>query len=53
MLRFIIQTNKKHTKIELDIGTTEEIEEFDLDESSSTDDESCDCQSTTIHNDVD
>ena len=54
MLRFIIQTKRKYTKIEKqDIGTEEENEEIDINEMCSTDDESGDGQSTTTHNDVD
>ena len=47
--------NKKEIqKIEKqDIGTNEEIEEIDINEMCSTDDESGDGQSTTTHNDVD
>ena len=54
MLRLIIQTKRKYKKIEKqDIGTKEENEEIDINEMCSTDDESGDDQSTTIHNDVD
>ena len=54
MLRLIIQTRRKYEKIEKqDIGTNEEIEEIDINEMCSTDDESGDGQSTTTHNDVD
>ena len=54
MLRLIIQTKRKYKKIEKqDIGTNEEIEEIDINEMCSTDDESGDGQSTTTHNDVD
>ena len=54
MLRLIIQTKGKYKKIEKqDIGTKEEIEEFDINKMCSTDDESGDGQSTTTHHDVD
>ena len=54
MLRLIIQTKRKYKKIEKqEIGTNEEIEEIDINEMCSTDDESGDGQSTTTHNDVD
>ena len=54
MLRLIIQTKRKYKKIEKqDVGTKEEIEEFDINKMCSTDDESGDGQSTTTHNDVD
>ena len=54
MLRLIIQTKRKCKKIEKqDIGTNEEIEEIDINEMCSTDDESGDGQSTTTHNDAD
>ena len=53
MLRLIIQTKRKYKKIEKqDIGTNEEIEEIDINEMCSTDDESGDGQCTTTHNDV-
>ena len=54
MLRLIIQTKRKYKKIDKqNIGTNEEIEEIDINEMCSTDDESGDGQSTTTHNDVD
>ena len=54
MLRLIIQTERKYKKIEKHkIGTNEEIEEIDIDEMCSTDDESGGGLSTTTHNDVD
>ena len=54
MLRPIIQTKRKYKMIEKqDIGSKEEIEEVDINEMCSTDDESGDGQSTTTHNDVD
>ena len=54
MLRLIIQTKRKYKKIEKqDIGTNEQIEELDINEMCSIDDESGDGQSTTTHNDVD
>ena len=54
MLRLIIKTKRKYKKIEKqDIGTNEEIEEIDINEMCSTDDESGDGQSRTTHNDVD
>ena len=49
MLRLIIQTKRRYKKIE----TNEEIEETDINEMRSTDDESGDGLSTTTHNDVD
>ena len=50
----IIQTKRKYKKIEKqDIGTNEEIEEIDINEMCSTDDESGGGLSTTTHNDVD
>ena len=49
-----IQTKGKYKKIEKqDIGTNEEIEEFDTNEMCSIDDESGGGLSTTTHNDVD
>ena len=52
MLRLIIQTKRKYKKTEKqDIGTNEGIEEIDINEMCSIDDESG--QSTTTHNDVD
>ena len=54
MLRLTIQTKRKYKKIEKqDIETIEQIDEFDINKSCSTDDESDDGQSTTTHNDVD
>ena len=54
MLRLIIQTKRKYKKIEKqDIGTNEVIEEIDINEMCSTDDESGGGLSTTTHNDVD
>ena len=54
MLRLIIQTKRKYKKIEKqDIGTNEEIEEIDINEMCSTDDESGGGLSTTTRNDVD
>ena len=54
MLRLIIQTKRKYKKIEKqDIGTNEEIEEVDINEMCSSDDESGGGLSTTTHNDVD
>ena len=55
MLRLIIQTKKKkYTKIEKqESKTNEEIEETDTNDLCSTDDDSGDGLSTTIHNDVD
>ena len=54
MLQPIIQTKRKYKKIEKqDIGTNEEIEEIDINEMCSIDDESGDGQSTTTHSDVD
>ena len=54
MLRLIIQTKRTYKKIEKkDTGTNEEIEEFDINEVCSTDDESGDGMSTMNHNDVD
>ena len=53
MLRLIIQ-KRKYKKIEKqDIGTNEEIEEIDINEMCSTDDESSGGLSTTTHNDMD
>ena len=54
MLRLIIQTTRKYKKIEKqDIGTNEEIQEIDINEMCSTDDESGDGQSTSTQNDAD
>ena len=54
MLRLIIQTKRKYKKIEKqDIGTNEEIEEIDITEMCSIDDESGDGHSTRTQNDVD
>ena len=54
MLRLIIQTKRKPKKIEKqEIKTNEEIEEADINDLCSTDDDSGDGQSTTTHNDVD
>ena len=54
MLRLIIQNKKEIQKIEKqEIRTNEEIEETDINEMCSTDDESGDGLSTTTHNDVD
>ena len=54
MLRLIIQPKRKYKKIEKqDIGTNEEIEEIDINEMCSTDDESGGGLSTTTHNDAD
>ena len=48
------QTKRKQKKIEKqDIGTNEQIEEIDINEMCSTDDESGDGQSITTYNDVD
>ena len=53
-LRLITQKKRKYRKIEKqDIGTNEEIEEIDINEMCSTDDESGGGLSTTTHNDVD
>ena len=53
MQRLIIQTKRKHKKIEKqDIGSKEENGKVDITEMCSTDDESGDGQSTTTHNDV-
>ena len=53
MLRLTIQRRRKYKKIEKqDIGTNEEIEEIDINEMCSTDNESGDGLSTTTHNDV-
>ena len=52
--RFPDKKKRKHKKIEKqDIGTNEEIEEIDISEMCSTDDESGDGQSTRTPNDVD
>ena len=54
MLRLIIQTKRRYKKIEKqEIRTKEEIEETDINEMRSSDDESGDGLSTTIHNAVD
>ena len=54
MLRLIIQTKRKYKKIEKqEIGTNEEIEEIDINEMCSTDDQSGDGQSTKTQDDVD
>ena len=54
MLRLIIQTKRRYKKIEKqEIKTNEEIEETDINDLRSTDDESGDGLSTTTHNDVD
>ena len=54
MLRLIIQTKRRYKKIEKhEIRTNEEIEETDINEMCSTDDESGDGLSTTTHYDVD
>ena len=53
VLRLIIQTKRKYKKIEKqDIGTNEEIEEIDINEMCSIDDESRGGLSTPTHNDV-
>ena len=52
MLRLIIQTKRRYKKIE-EIKTNEEIEETDINDMRSIDDESGDGLSTTTHNDVD
>ena len=50
----LIQTKRKYKKIDKqDIGTKEEIEEIDINEMCSTDDESGGGLSTTTRNDVD
>ena len=54
MLRLIIQTKRRYKKIEKqEIRTNEGIEETDITEMRSTDDESGDGLSTTTHNDMD
>ena len=54
VLRLIIQTKRRYKKIEKqEIMTNEEIEERDINEMRSTDDESGDGLMTTTHNDVD
>ena len=54
MLRLVIQTKRRYKKIEKqEIRTNEEIEETDINDMRSTDDESGDGLSTTTHNDVD
>ena len=54
MLRLIIQTRRRYRKIEKqEIKTNEEIEETDINDLRSTDDESGGGLSTTTHNDVD
>ena len=53
-LRLIKQTKRKYKKIEKqDTGTNEEIEEIDINEMCSIDDESGGGLNTTTHNDVD
>ena len=54
MLRLIIQTKRRYKKIEKEeIKRNEEIEETDINDLRSTDDESGDGLNTTTHNDVD
>ena len=54
MLRLIIQTKRRYTKIEKqEIKTNEDIEETDINDLRTTDDESSDGLSATTHNDVD
>ena len=54
MLRFIIQTKRKYNDIEKqDDGTKEEIEEIDINDMCSTDDESGDGQCIPTHDGVD
>ena len=54
MLRLIIQTKRRYKTIEKqEINTHEEMEETDINEMRSTDDESGGGLSTTTHNDVD
>ena len=51
MLRLIIQTKRKYIKIEKqEIRTNEEIEEIDINEMCSTEDENGDGQSATTQN---
>ena len=54
MLRLVIQTKRRYKKIEKqDNGTSEEVEDIDINEMCSTDHESGGGLSTTTHKDVD